>query len=91
MTYREYLLAAEGHNRKERVENERLRMLTYTVAKPYLNDQNMSVTEFWPLDGDPTPEEINKEQQERLERETQEAAIARERILKKFKHRNGGF
>lgn len=60
------------------------------MAKPYLKDQNMSPYEFWPLEGDPTPEEINEEQQERLERESKEAAIARERILNKFKKRNGG-
>jgi hypothetical protein len=31
-----------------------------------------------------------QEQQERLEKESKEAAIARERILTKFKQRNGG-
>ena len=90
MTYREYLFATEGYTRRQRVENDRLRMLTYTIAKPYLKDQNMNAYEFWPLDGDPTPDEINEEQQERLEKESQEAAIARERILTKFKQRNGG-
>lgn len=64
-------------------------MLTYTISKPYLKDQNMTVYEFWPLDGDPTPDEINEEQQERLEKEMQAAAEARERIIKKFKQRNG--
>lgn len=65
-------------------------MLTYTIAKPYLKDENMTVYEFWPLDGDPTPEEIKEDQQERLEREMEAAAEARKRILKKFKQRNGG-
>jgi hypothetical protein len=65
-------------------------MLTYTIAKPYLKDENMTVYEFWPLDGDPTRDEINEEQQERLEREMQAASEARKRILKKYKERNGG-
>jgi len=50
----------------------------------------MSAYEFWPLEGDPTPDEIKQEQQERLERESVEAQAARERILKKFKQRNAG-
>lgn len=49
----------------------------------------MTVYEFWPMDGDPTPAEISEEQQQRFEREMQAAAEARERILKKFKQRNG--
>lgn len=65
-------------------------MLTYTIAKPYLKDEHMTVFEFWPLEGDPTPEEINEDQQERLKREMEVAAEARKRILKKFKQRNGG-
>lgn len=83
-------MASDGYNRNERSENERVRLLAYTMAKPYLKDQSMSPYEFWPLDGDPTAEEITQEQQERLEKESQEAAIARERILKKFKQRNAG-
>jgi hypothetical protein len=67
-----------------------VRLLVYTTAKPYLKDENMTAYEFWPLDGDPTPEEMAQEQQERLQKESKEAAIARERILKKFKQRNGG-
>jgi hypothetical protein len=84
------LLAADGYNRNEKADNERTRLLAYTMAKPYLKDQNMSPYEFWPLEGDPTPEEINEEQQERLEKEMKAAAEARERIIKKFKQRNGG-
>jgi hypothetical protein len=60
------------------------------MAKPYLKDEHMTVYEFWPLDGDPTPEEMAQEQRERLEKESKEAAISRERILTKFKQRNGG-
>lgn len=82
-------MASDGYTRNEHVETERLRMLTYTIAKPYLKDQNMTVYEFWPLDGDPTEEEITQEQKERLERETQEAQVTRDRILTKFKQRNG--
>lgn len=65
-------------------------MLTYTIAKPYLKDQNMTVYEFWPMDGDPTPDEITQDQQERLEREMEAAAEARKRIIQKFKQRNAG-
>jgi hypothetical protein len=60
-------------------------MLTFTIAKPYLKDQDMTAYDFWPLDGDPTPEEIQKEQQERLERETENAREFRERILNKHR------
>lgn len=74
----------------QQIETERLRVLTYTIAKPYLKDQDMTVFEFWPLDGDPTPEQIKEDQQERLERASDEAAATRERILKRFKQRNGG-
>lgn len=65
-------------------------MLTYTIAKPYLKDENMSAYEFMPLEGDPTPEEKRQMDQERLERESQQAAADRKRILNKFKQRNGG-
>lgn len=65
-------------------------MLTYTIAKPYLKDQNMSVYEFMPLEGDPTAEEMEQQEKERLEKEMAEAMKARERILSKFKQRNGG-
>jgi hypothetical protein len=71
-------------------ENGRIRLLAYTFARPYLKDESMSPYEFWPMDGDPTAEEINQEQQERLEKESEAAAAARERILTKFKQRNGG-
>lgn len=60
-------------------------MLTFTIAKPYLKDQEMTAYDFWPLDGDPTAEEIQKEQQERLEREMENAREFRERILKKHR------
>ena len=60
------------------------------MAKPYLKDENMTVYDFWPFDGDPTAEEITQEQQDRLEKEMEAAAKSRERILKKFKQRNGG-
>jgi hypothetical protein len=51
----------------------------------------MSPYEFWPLDGDPTPEEINQDQQARLELEMENAREARDRILKKHKAKmNGG-
>jgi len=83
------LLAVDGFSRNQKVENERTRFLAYTMAKPYLKDQDMSVYEFWPLDGDPTSEEITQDQNERLEREMEAAAEARARILKKFKERNG--
>lgn len=64
-------------------------MLTYTIAKPYLKDENTTAYEFWPLEGDPTAEEKQQMDKERLEKETEAAAEARERILKKFKQRNG--
>lgn len=65
-------------------------MLTYTIARPYLKDESLTVFDFWPMDGDPTPEEKRQQDQERLEKEMEAAAEARERILKKFKQRNGG-
>lgn len=66
-------------------------MLTYTIAKPYLIDQKMTAYEFMPMEGDPTPQEIRQEQQERLERETEAAKIRRDEILGKHKLKlNGG-
>ena len=83
-------MAIDGYNRNEHSENARLRMLTYTIAKPYLIDQNMTAYDFWPLDGDPTPDEMQEEQRERLEKEMENAKENRDRILKKFKQRNAG-
>lgn len=65
-------------------------MLTYTIAKPYLKDEHTTVYDFWPMESDPTPDEKQQMDQERLEKEMEAAAEARERILKKFKQRNGG-
>lgn len=42
------------------------------------------------MDSDPTPEERQAQAQERYEKEMQDAKEARERILTKFKQRNGG-
>lgn len=72
-------------------EYKRLRMLTYTIAKPYLKDQDMSVYEFMPFDDDPTPEEITQQEKERLEKEMEAAKKRREEILQKVKLRNGRF
>ncbi len=83
-------MASDGYSRNQRIENERLRMLTFTIAKPYLKDESATVYDFWPMDEDPTPEEKQQMDNERLEKEMQEAAEARERILKKYKQRNGG-
>lgn len=76
--------------RDRRAENERLRMLTYTIAKPYLKDENMTAYEFMPLDGDPTPEEMRQQEQERLVRETEAAKKRRDEILAKHKHKLNG-
>jgi hypothetical protein len=67
----------------------RLRMLTYTIAKPYLENQNMTAYEFWPLECDPTPEEMRQQEQERLDKEMKNAQERREQILSDFKKRNG--
>lgn len=50
-------------------------MLCYLVAKPYFKEgyQNMSVYEFMPLEGDPTPEEIERMEKENLEKEMKAA------------------
>lgn len=69
---------------------KRLRMLTYTIAKPYLKDQDMTAYEFMPLDDDPTPEEIEQHEKERLEKEMANARKRRDEILEKVKKRNGG-
>lgn len=66
-------------------------MLSYTIAKPYLKNQDMTVYEFMPFESDPTPEEIKQQEQERLERETEAAKKKRDEVLKKHKQRNGRF
>jgi hypothetical protein len=91
MTYREYLLKSEGYGRVIIEDYRQLRMLTYTIASPYLKDQNMTAYEFMPLEGDPTPEEIREHERERLEKEMQAAQERRQQILLDFKKRNGRF
>jgi hypothetical protein len=66
-----------------------LRMLTYTIAKPYLENQNMTAYEFWPLEDDPTPDEIREQENERLQKEMESAQAQREKIISDFKKRNG--
>jgi hypothetical protein len=64
-------------------------MLTYTIAKPYLENQNMTAYEFWPLEDDPTPDEIREQENERLQKEMENAQAQREKIISDFKKRNG--
>jgi hypothetical protein len=64
-------------------------MLTYTIAKPYLENQNMTAYEFWPLEDDPTPDEIREQENERLQKEMESAQAQREKIISDFKKRNG--
>lgn len=64
-------------------------MLTYTIAKPYLENQHMTAYEFWPLECDPTPEEIKQQEDERLVKEMDNAQAQRLKILSDFKKRNG--
>lgn len=86
MTYREYELKREGYIRSQYGADQRLRFLAYTTAKPYLKDQNLSIYDFMPLEGDPTPEEIARIQQENLEKEMAQAKIDREKVLTTFRN-----
>lgn len=88
MTYREYLLKSDGYGRVVIEDYRQLRVLTYTIAAPYLKDKNMTAYEFMPLEGDPTPEEIREQENERVEKEMQEAQERRQQILSDFKKRN---
>lgn len=88
LTFREYELKRAGYIRGQYDADSRLRFLVYAVAKPYLKDQSMSIYEFMPLAGDPTPEQIARIQQENLEKEMAEARIIKDEIMKAV--RNGG-
>ncbi len=90
LTYREYLLKAEGYNRQQSAINNRFRMQVYLSVKPYLKDQDLTVYDFMPLPDDPTQEEIEKAESERLEEAGAEARKVRDQILSKHKQRNGG-
>jgi hypothetical protein len=89
MTYREYLLKSEGYGRVQIEDYRQLRVLTFTMASPYLKDKNMTAYEFWPLQGDPTEEERQQMEQEQLNKEMEAAKKRREQILSDFKKRNG--
>lgn len=64
---REFILLREGYFRgqdeKKFLETEadkRARLITYTLIKRHLKNQNMSIYEFYPLPGDPTEEDIKR-------------------------------
>lgn len=82
LTFREYQLKREGYLRSQYDADSRLRFLAYAVAKPYLKDQSMSIYEFMPLNGDPTPEQIAQIQQENLEKEMIQARAIKDEIMK---------
>jgi hypothetical protein len=65
-------------------------MQVYLSVKPYLKDQDLTVYDFMPLPDDPTLEEIEKAESERLEEAGAEARKVRDQILSKHKQRNGG-
>lgn len=89
MTMREYLLKVEGYNRVQYSENSRLRTLCYLVAVPHFKPgyENMSVYEFMPLPGDPSPEEIKRIEQENFDKEMAETRKMYDETMKAF--RNG--
>lgn len=60
LTLREYHLMRDGLEMDDLVIDKRNRLLSYVVAKPNLIDQNLSIFDFIPLEGDPTPEELQK-------------------------------
>lgn len=90
MTLKEYFLRVDGFNRVKQAENNMHRTLCYIIAKPYLKDQSMTMYEFMPLDGDPTPEEILKIQQENFEKEMIQARKMKDEIMGKFNNINNG-
>lgn len=72
------MLMKEGYSRRItdmiQVENEmnmerwrQTRFIAYSMAKPYLKDQNLTIYEFMQLPGDPTGEEIKQEGEKGLD------------------------
>lgn len=84
MTLREYVLKAEGYRAAQYALDCRLRLLCFVTAKPHLKDQHLSIYNFMPLDGDPTPAEIARIQQENLEIENAKAQEFRAELLKRY-------
>ncbi len=84
MTMREYSLKVEGYIRVMYGMDSRIRFLAFCVAGPYLKDKSMSIYDFMPIPGDPTPEQIVIIQQENLEKEMIEAKKVKDAVLSAF-------
>jgi hypothetical protein len=65
-------------------------MQVFSAIRPYLKNQDLTIYEFMPLPGDPTPEEIEQQEKEQQEQQMAEARRIREDILSRFNSRNGG-
>lgn len=74
----------DGYNEKQRNIDRRLRLLCYITAKPYLKNQDTTVYEFMPVDGDPSPEELEAIENANLEKEMQKARVEYDRVKKEF-------
>jgi hypothetical protein len=54
------------------------------MAKPYLPDQNMTIYDFMPLDGDPSEEERQRIEKENIEKRVLESRKQLEKIRERF-------
>jgi hypothetical protein len=84
MTLREYFLKADGYSRERYKMDASIRFLAFCVAGPYLKDKSMTIYDFMPLEGDPTPEQIAAAQQENFEQEMIQARKAKEAVMTAF-------
>jgi hypothetical protein len=75
MTLREYFLKADGYSRERYKMDASIRFLAFCVAGPYLKDKSMTIYDFMPLEGDPTPEQIAAAQQMIQARKAKEAVM----------------
>jgi hypothetical protein len=68
----EFVIKIDGTRKAKMEEWERTRVLAYVMAKPYMKNKNMSIEQFWPMNGDPVQKgksgakrlsQMNKEEQ----------------------------
>lgn len=59
MTVREYRLREQGYNRVLNEQRRQTRWLGYQIIRGWADpDKLPGIAEIWPIEGDPTPEEI---------------------------------
>lgn len=80
----------DGYDRQLKIKRElnlegwrQARFIAYMIARPNLIDKQLSIWNFMPLDGDPTPEEMAEMKQQEQTKQMEQAQRVHEHWKKK--------